>query len=247
MGQLTTPDIDSQELLTLLQDGVVVGESDKPLPWGSNFAYALIVRNGDFHVETIYKPRRGERPLWDFPNGTLCQREVAAYVVSEALDWKIVPPTLLRDGPHGTGMYQVRIQANPNANYFTLGPEFRSQLQQIALFDHIINNADRKGGHCLLAHDGRLWAIDHGLCFHNHPKLRTIIWDFAGQQIPPTLLEQAGTFCERLATDNILLSELRKLLSEREIGALQRRTETLVQTKYYPLPGPGRNYPWPPI
>lgn len=234
-------------LLRLLQHGEFLDREGRYLPWSSNYAFSLIVSDGELEAEVVYKPRQGERPLWDFPDGTLCLREYAAFLVSEALGWHIVPATVLRDGPHGYGMVQQRIQADPNVNYFTFGPEFKAQLRRIALFDHIANNADRKGGHCLLDADNCIWSIDHGICFHATPKLRSVIWDFAGEPIPDNLSRDLDTFCGKLETQTALRDELADLLSPREINALQRRVEMLMASGTYPQPGPGRNYPWPPV
>ena len=161
------------------------------LPYGSNYTFLVSITLDDLQTAAIYKPRQGERPLWDFPDGTLCQREVAAFVVSQALDWFIVPPTVLRDGTHGLGMVQFYIDCNPEEHYFTLQEEtrFHDQFKQIALFDLLINNADRKSGHCLRDESDHIWAIDHGVCFSVEPKLRTVIWEFAGQPIPDRLVD----------------------------------------------------------
>jgi uncharacterized repeat protein (TIGR03843 family) len=160
------------------------------LPWSSNYAFLGQVSEGDQRAVVVYKPIRGERPLWDFPRGTLAKREVAAFEVSQALGWEFVPPTILRDGPHGIGSVQLFVNADQEAHFFTLhqDPAFQHALQSLALFDIVVNNADRKGGHCLKAGHGRIIAIDHGICFHAEPKLRTVIWDFAGQPIPADLL-----------------------------------------------------------
>lgn len=247
MAKADLAEAGSERILAVLKHGEILAETGELLPWGSNYTFVIVVRDHEYTLEAIYKPRRGERPLWDFPNGTLCQREVAAFLVSEALGWGIVPPTTLRDGPHGIGMYQMRLDADPNKNYFTLDAEFRPQLQRFALFDHIINNADRKGGHCLVTGDNKLWAIDHGICFNIYPKLRTVIWDYAGQAIPANLLEDLRMLCGKLAGDAGLNPELGVFLSEREIGALLQRVESLLEQESYPEPGPGRNYPWPPV
>jgi len=216
------------------------------LPWGSNYTFLMSICRDEAEALAIYKPRRGERPLWDFPDGTLCQREVAAYVVSEALSWHIVPPTVLRGGPQGVGMVQSFIEHDPDQHYFTFGRQHRSQLQVIALFDFIVNNADRKGGHCLLDSSGTIWAIDHGICFHTQPKLRTVIWDFADQRIPSELVDDMTTLLDRPGREGTARA-LRELLSQAEIAAVFKRIEGLVRTKRYPEPGPGRQYPWPPV
>ena len=169
------------------------------LPWGSNYTFLVRITLDDVETAAIYKPREGERPLWDFPDGTLCQREVAAFVVSQALGWLIVPPTILRDGPHGIGMVQFYIDCNPEEHYFTLQEEtrFHGQFKQIALFDLLVNNADRKAGHCLRDENDHIWAIDHGVCFAVEPKLRTVIWEFAGQPIPDQLVNNLKTLRAR--------------------------------------------------
>ena len=146
----------------------------------SNYAFLARVDDGELQALAVYKPRRGEVPLWDFAPGTLCMREVAAYVLSHALGWPLIPPTVLRDGSYGPGVVQLYIEADVDAHYFTFREERRADLVPVALFDIVTNNADRKGGHLLLDRDSRIWAIDHALTFHAEPKLRTVIWDFAG-------------------------------------------------------------------
>jgi hypothetical protein len=216
------------------------------LTWGSNYTFLASVADDEMQSLAIYKPRQGERPLWDFPDGTLCQREVAAFVVSEALNWRLVPPTILRDGPSGPGMVQLFIEHDPDQHYFTFGPEYKLQLQRIALFDCIINNADRKGGHCLLDKQGHIWAIDHGVSFHTQLKLRSVIWDFARERISEEHLAGIRAFAECLV-ENELNRTLHELLDDREVLALHRRTKTLLEGAVYPKPGPDMSYPWPPI
>jgi uncharacterized repeat protein (TIGR03843 family) len=155
------------------------------LPWASNATFLVEVTRGRATTLAVYKPQRGERPLWDFPRG-LHRREVAAYHLSEALGFGVVPPTLAREGPYGAGSLQLFVDAEFEEHYFTLRerPEQRAALTQLCAFDLVANNADRKSGHCLLGRDGRLYAIDNGLCFHAEPKLRTVVWDFAGEPVP---------------------------------------------------------------
>lgn len=221
------------------------------LPWGSNYTFLVRIALDDLETAAIYKPREGERPLWDFPDGTLCQREVAAFVVSRALDWFIVPPTVLRDGPHGIGMVQFYIDCNPEEHYFTLQEErrFHDQFKQIALFDLLINNADRKSGHCLRDENDHIWAIDHGVCFAVEPKLRTVIWEFAGQPIPDRLVDNLKEFRARFdQRDNRSIYALSQLLDKREMAALKRRADQLIQAGCFPKPLPGyRQIPWPPV
>ncbi|HXJ77971.1 MAG TPA: SCO1664 family protein [Candidatus Methylomirabilis sp.] len=189
----------------------------------------------------IYKPERGERPLWDFPPG-LYKREVAAYRLSEALGWGLVPPTILREGPHGIGSLQLFIEADFEQHYFTLveRPELRAQLMQICLFDLIANNADRKGGHCLLGTDERIYAIDNGLTFHVEPKLRTVIWDFGGEPIPG---EAIGSL-QRLVHDG-LPDQVTELLDPGECAAVLARSKALARRGRFPKDASGMRYPWP--
>ena len=155
------------------------------LPWSSNGTFLVEVGIDEDVVSGVYKPGAGERALWDYPSG-LFRRERAVYVVSEALGWGLVPETVLREGPLGPGSLQRFVAADFQEHYFTLleRPEHHDTLRAICLFDLLINNGDRKSGHCLLGTDGRVWAIDHGLCLHDEPKLRTVIWDFVGQPLP---------------------------------------------------------------
>jgi len=189
----------------------------------------------------IYKPERGERPLWDFPPG-LYKREVAAYRLSEALGWGLVPPTILRDGPHGIGSFQLFIHADFEQHYFTLleRPELRAQLMRICLFDLVANNADRKGGHCLLGDDDRIYAIDNGLTFHVEPKLRTVIWDFGGETIP-----REATDAIRRLLDEGLPQPLAELLDPDEREALLGRGKALARRGRFPKDASGMRYPWP--
>ena len=189
----------------------------------------------------IYKPERGERPLWDFPPG-LYKREVAAYRLSEALGWGIVPPTILREGPHGIGSLQLFINADFEQHYFTLleRPEHRAQLMRICLFDLVANNADRKGGHCLLGADDRIYAIDNGLTFHVEPKLRTVIWDFGGEPIPREAIESL-----RHLLDEGLPEALAELIDPNEQEALLARSKALARRGRFPKDASGMRYPWP--
>ena len=249
MSDLTTDDI-----LEVLQQGTV--EIEGLLPWSSNYAFLVRVCDGPRELGAVYKPERGERPLWDFPQGTLCLRERAAFLVSERLGWYVVPPTVLRDAQHGLGSVQLFIDHDPTRHYFTIEGDgtVQSQLQKIALLDILINNADRKAGHVLIqdAEDprepARLWGIDHGICFHVDPKLRTVIWEFAGTPIPDDLRRDLEAFKVRLADqDDELLLELGRLLSLVELEVLGRRLNRLIDRAKFPQPGSGRHYPWPPV
>jgi hypothetical protein len=214
--------------------------------WGSNYTYLVSARGPSGDVRGVYKPQRGERPLWDFPDGTLAAREVAAYQTSSALGWDLVPPTVLRDdGPAGPGSVQLFLDIDPDRHIFSFSPEERQQLRPVAAFDDLINNADRKGGHILLAADGHLWLIDHGVCFHAEDKLRTVLWDFAGEPIPDALRADLERFAAGLGRRGGRRPDLADLLSKEELAALLRRAKRLVATGRFPQPGPGRPYPWP--
>lgn len=236
-----------EQVMDLLANGEV--ELEGLMPDSSNYTFLVRLSDGSLEGLGIYKPRRGERPLWDFPRGTLCQREAAAYLVSTSLGWDIIPPTVLRDTqPHGFGSIQLYVDADPHAHYFSLRGSSDETFQRIAAFDIMVNNADRKGGHILLATDGRIWAIDHGITFHADPKLRTVIWEYAGMPIPDHLVANMRSFWERLETpDAPITIALTQLLAEEEIDALRRRTERLLRRPIFPHPGNGRATPWPPI
>lgn len=238
-------EISFTEAEALLREGEL-RDAQGRLPWGSNYTLLMEIVQGDNLAYAVYKPRRGERPLWDFPDGTLYQREVAAYEVSQMLGWQLVPPTIARSGPYGVGMVQLFVPHDPEQHYFTFGDEQKQQLAQFALFDYIINNADRKGGHCLLSDDGKIWAIDHGVCFHTQYKLRTVIWDYAGMTIPDTLVNDIGELCEQIESGRGC-ERLNDLLTPIEVDALGKRIRQLMKSKSFPEAGMGRSYPWPPV
>ena len=216
------------------------------MPWSSNYTFLVKISEGDVSALAIYKPRFGERPLWDFAEGTLYRREVAAFVVSDALGWNVVPPTIVRQGEHGIGMVQLFIEHDPKEHFFTFRDPWPAELTRIALLDVLINNADRKGGHCLQDKQGRIWAIDHGICFHEEYKLRTVIWEPAGQPIPPDLLNNLSTFQQALQSETTLIETLCNLLSATEMAAFKQRLANLIAGKRFPVPPPGkRHVPWP--
>ncbi len=232
-------------VLRLLSEGVM--EVHDLIPWSSNATLLVTVRDSDYAVLAVYKPQRGERPLWDFAYGTLGRREVAAYLVAEALGWGLVPPTVLRHGPHGSGSVQLFIQAEEESNFFTIqhDPRFLDDLKRLAAFDLITNNADRKAGHCLVDQNGRLWAIDNALSFHVEPKLRTVIWDYAGAPLPAEVMADLRALGEMLATATPLTEALIRLLSAEEVAVLKHRVASLIRARRYPDPGPWRSVPWP--
>jgi uncharacterized repeat protein (TIGR03843 family) len=213
------------------------------LPWSSNLTFLVALdTDGGLPLGAVYKPARGERSLWDFPGG-LYRREAAAFELSEALGWGLVPPTVIRpDGPLGEGSLQLFVEADYSQHYFTLydGGHHEEALRTVCAFDVVANNADRKSGHVLKGPDGRLWAIDHGLCFHRQPKLRTVIWDFADDTLDDGLLADLG----RLAGE--LPDNLGSLLSAPERDAVAERTRALIETASFPEPeGDRPPYPWP--
>ncbi|MBX3047102.1 MAG: SCO1664 family protein [Anaerolineales bacterium] len=221
-------------------------ELEGQFTWGSN--YTFLVRVGA-ELEGVYKPVKGEQPLWDFPPETLAGREVAAFLLSEALGWQLVPPTVFRsEGPFGPGSLQLRVQHDPEQHYFTFEDAVCQRLRPAAVFDLLANNADRKGGHILLGEDGHLWLIDHGICFHEEPKLRTVIWDFAGEHIPPDLVEDVRSLQARLRTGEELSEQLAVYLSPPELDALRQRVAALLAQPIFPHPPEDERYiPWPPV
>jgi uncharacterized repeat protein (TIGR03843 family) len=211
------------------------------MPWSSNLTYLCDVHCSDLTMRAVYKPRRGERPLWDFPPG-LDHREVAAYELSRWLGWDLVPVTVRRDGPLGFGSLQQFVDADFGAHYFTLYEDEATHdpLRRICAFDLVGNNTDRKGGHCLLGLDGHIWAIDNGLMFHREFKLRTVIWEFGGEPVPPDVVDDL----ERLGAAP-LPPPLADLLDPFEREALQRRSAALAAGGTFPIDETGRRYPWP--
>ena len=236
--------VEPEQVVQLLAQGQVelVGQ----VLASSNIIFLASVADQGLQTLAIYKPYQGERPLWDFPPGTLCLREVAAYVVSQALGWPLIPPTVLRDGPHGAGALQLFIDADPDAPYFSLCEDRLPDLLPIALFDLLANNADRKGGHLLLDRWDRIWAIDNALTFHTEPKLRTVIWDFAGEPIPEAYQADLRDLRERLGGEGPLCDMLAKLLTEEETAAMGARLAALLENPLFPYPDPDRRQvPWP--
>jgi uncharacterized repeat protein (TIGR03843 family) len=238
-------ELTSDEVAAVLAEGEleVLGR----LRYSSNGAFLVQARAEGVEVPAVYKPRRGERPLWDFPDGTLSRREVAAYEVSHALGWGVVPVTVLReDGPVGEGALQRFVEHDPDEHYFTLLPDHEARFRRFAAFDVLVNNADRKGGHCL--HDlanGEILGIDHGLTFHRAWKLRTVIWDFAGERVPADLLDDVCRVSAD-AIDGPLARRLDGLVSPPELAALSVRAADLAREARFPDPDPGyHSVPWP--
>lgn len=238
---------DLQTILTALQTGEVHLQGQ--FLSGSNYTFLADVAFNGLSFKAVYKPARGEQPLWDFPPNTLGKREVAAYLVSEMLGWDLVPPTIFRrKGPLGAGSLQLYVDHDPEYHYFNFTNEDRERLRPVALFDLLINNADRKGGHILKGTDGHLWLIDHGICFHEEDKLRTVVWDFAGQPIPPELMAALCRFIEDQGVAQIAHKNLNGMLRPTEVAALLARGRRLIDGTIFPQPlSSRRSYPWPPV
>ena len=211
--------------------------------FGSNYTFLVAVSYEGQEYPAVYKPQRGEQPLWDFPENSLAGREVAAYLVSEHLGFHIVPFTTLReDGPFGAGSLQQFIHYDPEYHYFSFSDEDKQLLRPVVLFDLLCNNADRKGSHVFFEEDTHdLYAIDHGICFHEENKLRTVLWDFGGQKIPEDLLAS-------LAGMEELLPSLEPYLTRRERSALCARADSIIKRGVFPRqPRDRRALPWPPL
>ena len=216
----------------------------------SNYTFLAQLDYEGQRLQVVYKPVRGERPLWDFPANTLSKRETAAFSFSELLGWNLVPPTIFRrKAPLGRGSLQYFVEHDPQNHYFNFTEADRLRLRPFALFDLLVNNADRKGGHLLLDADGDLWGIDHGVCFHVEDKLRTVIWDFAGQPLPEDLMGDMARVAEELAQpESAGRAALLGLLRPSEVNALIRRVRRLLKARVFPQPGKDRRaFPWPPV
>ncbi len=231
--------ISSTDALELLRGGDVTVKGR--MPWASNVTLLAEVARDGTCVRAIYKPGRGERPLWDFPP-CLYKREEAAYLFSEALAWGLVPPTIVREGPLGEGSFQLFVEAEFEQHWFTMreDPRHRERLQKICVFDFVANNADRKSGHCLLGPDNLIYAIDNGLCFHTELKLRTVIWDYAGETIPKGVVEDLKSFVKEG-----LHAPLAEILAPDEQQALLVRAQALADYARFPEDQSGHRYPWP--
>lgn len=241
--------VTTEEVISALEEGSVTVRGE--FWWGSNYTFLAQVEHAGRTLPTVYKPIRGERPLWDFPAASLARREVAAFLVSEALGWGMVPPTVFRsDGPLGPGSIQLYIDHDTDYHYFNFSEEDRQRLRPVALFDLLINNADRKGSHVLLGLDGRLWLIDHGISFHVEGKLRTVIWDFVGEPIPEEYCADLSRLLQMLEPLNggqsKLAKDLEAYLSRAEVSSMALRAEVLVVGGHFPPPDPHRRaFPWP--
>ena len=218
----------------------------------SNYTFLTELRgwagSEEWTLLAVYKPAEGESPLWDFPIGSLYRREVAAYLLAKFLGWPLIPPTVVREtAPHGVGALQMFVEAKPRDHYLVRQGQPDQTWLQVALFDVIANNADRKSGHCLTDSERRVWMIDHGLTFHVDPKLRTVIWDFAGQTLPSALREDLERAASSLESGELRLM-LGELLSRRELSTLRRRAAAAAAPGWeMPHPTSAWSVPWPPV
>jgi len=238
---------DKETILATLQNGALTVQGQ--FINGSNYTFLGEVQSPTDALRVVYKPVRGEQPLWDFPSRSLARREVAAYLVSEALGWELVPPTVYRKrAPLGSGSIQLFVNHDPDRHYFSFTSQEKERLKPAAAFDVLVNNADRKGGHCIVDEENHLWGIDHGITFHAQHKLRTVIWNFVNQPIADDLLADIQKLRSKLETENdAYLCEMETLISKGELRAFIRRIDTILTNKFYPAPGPGPNHPWPPV
>jgi uncharacterized repeat protein (TIGR03843 family) len=235
---------DDPEALRLLCDGEL--DLEGRLLDASNVTLVGTVRTGTLAAECVYKPVAGERPLWDFPDGTLAGREISAFLVSEATGWRVVPPTVLRDGPFGPGMVQIWMDGDERVDLGAFVRRDDPQLRRMAVYDAVVNNADRKGGHIIPMPDGHVYGVDHGICFSVEPKLRTLLWRWAGKPLPGEAIEMLDRLVDELRHD--LGEQLHEHLTRREVRATQQRVAELLRTGRHPEPnGDWPALPWPPF
>jgi hypothetical protein len=243
--RLRQPALPDGDVLTLLATAPITGFGLHPL--GSNHVFVLKLES-DGVAEPfygIYKPQAGERPLRDFPRGTLYRRECAAYELSAALGWPSIPPTVVREGPHGVGSVQLFIDADPYANFFTMREKKLSTFEPVATFDLLANNADRKAGACLKDPTGKVWAIDQGLTFNPYALQRTVMWEFCGEPIAKRLIDDIERVRPELDRRSRLGCRLNELLVEGELEALCERAERIAANPVFPVLDPNYNVPWP--
>jgi uncharacterized repeat protein (TIGR03843 family) len=241
-------DLDTEAALELLRTGELTVEGR--LVDASNATLYCEITASGVTATCVYKPIAGERPLWDFPDGTLAYREVAAYAVSEATGWEVVPPTVLRDGPFGVGMCQLWIDVDERVDLAALARSDHPDLRRMAVFDAVVNNADRKGGHLLPTVAGHVYGVDHGVCFSVEDKLRTLLWRWRGQPLAEEALDVLGHLAADIASKRAgsLGARLRDLLADYEVSATLARVRRLLSTRAHPLPSEDwPAIPWPPF
>ena len=236
--------IDLGDALRLLRDGELSVEGR--LYDASNATLYCTVSLDGVTVPCVHKPITGERPLWDFPDGTLAYREVAAYVISTAMGWDIVPPTVLRDGPFGVGMCQLWIDIDETVDLGALARSDHPQLRRMSVFDAVVNNADRKGGHLLPTPDGHVYGVDHGVCFSVDDKLRTLLWRWRGKRLTEEAIDVLSAL--RAQLEGEVGDALAQLLHRDEVLATTRRVDRLLSTRRHPMPSDEwPAVPWPPF
>ena len=236
--------LSEDEALSILQEGKIIG--GQQIPWGSNHTFQVRIDAGaNRHIRAIYKPRDGERPLPDFPGDSLYKREYAAYLLGVFLGWPKIPLTVIREGPYGIGSIQLYVESENKVTYFDLIADHSDELLSFAVFDVLVNNADRKAGHCIRGSQGEIWSIDHGLTFHSDFKLRTVMLEFWGVSIPRSLIDALGRLDQELRSDTEMTANLLRLLAEKEFNALQGRLEILLKESVIPKLDPHVNVPWP--
>lgn len=239
------PVLGEAEALDLLASGAL--DVKGRLVDASNATLYCTVSAGGMEAACVYKPVAGERPLWDFPEGTLAGRELAAYVVSHAAGWDVVPPTVYRDGPFGPGMCQLWIDADTSVDLVELARSNDARLRQMAVFDAVVNNADRKIGHLLPDASGHLYGCDHGVCFGEEYKLRTVLWQWRGKKLPGPAMAALAQLRTQLAGGE-LAAGLSGWLSAAELAATRQRVELLLEHRVHPFPpSDWPAVPWPPI
>ena len=233
-----------QDALRLLREGELSVEG-RLLDASNATLYCAATLDG-VTAACVYKPVRGERPLWDFPDGTLAGREVSAYLVSEATGWDVVPPTVLRDGPFGSGMCQLWVDVDESVDLSELARSDHPDLRRMAVFDAVVNNADRKGGHLLPRADGRVQGVDHGICFSAEDKLRTLLWQWRGMPLSDEAVEVLSRV--RAELEGALGEGLSGLLTRREVRRTVERVDALLTSRRHPQPSPDwPAIPWPPF
>lgn len=259
--------VDEELLLQHLSEWPITGMGLHP--GGSNYVFVVRLTDPEKYDSTaspdempevdesasiygIYKPQAGERPLRDFPSGTLHYRERAAYLVARQLGWPLIPPTVIRPGPHGEGSVQLFIDAAPVTddqeepdNYFSLRDNRLHDFRDMAMFDALVHNADRKGGSCIVSDDGRLWSIDHGLTFNQMARRRTVMFEFNGTEYPDVLLADVESLVKSIASSSELNSQLEGLLDPEEVSDLVTRGKEMIEYRHYPVLDPDTNVPWP--
>lgn len=239
-----TADFDHDITLGALEGGNVI--SIQRIPWSSNYTFlAELDMGGNPPILAIYKPCDGERPLYDFPDKSLYKREYAAYLLSKFIRWPNIPPTVIRDGPYGIGAMQLFIETDYQITYFDLIGNHEDQLRKFAVFDLLTNNADRKGGHCLLDGNNNIWSIDHGLTFHHEFKLRTVMVEFWGTEIPNNLITDLRRLSTQFKIKGQIHADLSSLLQESEIIMLEKRLEEILRKRIIPSLSTSHNVPWP--